>query len=78
MEGLENNFHLQPGEIFVSGNGTSITTLLGSCVAVCLWDEKKKIGGMNHVILPKNRDDESPSSRFANVATFVLYDMMLE
>lgn len=29
-----------------------IATLLGSCVAVCLWDPQAKIGGMNHFMLP--------------------------
>lgn len=29
-----------------------IATLLGSCVAVCLYDPKLKIGGMNHFLLP--------------------------
>lgn len=29
-----------------------ISTLLGSCVAVCLFDPRLKIGGMNHFLLP--------------------------
>lgn len=29
-----------------------IATLLGSCVAVCLWDPQLKLGGMNHFMLP--------------------------
>ncbi len=29
-----------------------IATLLGSCVAVCLWDPKLRLGGMNHFMLP--------------------------
>jgi chemotaxis protein CheD len=29
-----------------------IATLLGSCVAVCLYDPKLKLGGMNHFLLP--------------------------
>jgi chemotaxis protein CheD len=31
-----------------------ISTLLGSCVAVCLFDPKLKIGGMNHFLLPSS------------------------
>ena len=30
-----------------------IATLLGSCVAVCLWDPAQKVGGMNHFMLPR-------------------------
>lgn len=33
--------------------GRPIATLLGSCVAVCLWDPLMKIGGMNHFMLPR-------------------------
>lgn len=29
-----------------------ITTLLGSCVAVCLYDPKLRMAGMNHFLLP--------------------------
>lgn len=33
--------------------GRPIATLLGSCVAVCLWDPETKVGGMNHFMLPR-------------------------
>jgi chemotaxis protein CheD len=42
-----------PGQLFASNEGTAITTLLGSCVSVCLYDEASGIGGMNHFMLPK-------------------------
>ncbi len=29
-----------------------LTTLLGSCVAVCLHDPQMRVGGMNHFLLP--------------------------
>jgi chemotaxis protein CheD len=44
---------------------TLLTTILGSCVAACLWDAQAGIGGMNHFLLPgitaKSRltDDDS-------------------
>lgn len=34
-----------------------ITTTLGSCVAVCLFDPEVRIGGMNHFLLPDARSD---------------------
>jgi chemotaxis protein CheD len=42
-----------PGEYFATADGTAITTLLGSCVSVCLYDQEKGVGGMNHFMLPK-------------------------
>ncbi len=71
-------FYLQPGEVFVTGQGTTITTVLGSCVAVCMWDKHKKIGGMNHVVMPRLAEGEEPSTKYGNIATFILLDMMIQ
>lgn len=42
------------GELYAADEPTVIYTLLGSCVAVCIHDKKKRIGGMNHIFLPGN------------------------
>ena len=54
---------INPGGWHVDDIHHPIATLLGSCVAVCLFDPILKIGGMNHFMLPKmtrskNADDE--------------------
>jgi chemotaxis receptor (MCP) glutamine deamidase CheD len=36
-----------PGQYYVSQERVTISTLLGSCVAVCLWDSSTGIIGMN-------------------------------
>ena len=41
-----------PGEYFVHHEDILIMTTLGSCIAACLWDREKRIGGMNHFLLP--------------------------
>jgi chemotaxis protein CheD len=41
-----------PGEYFVHDEDLLITTTLGSCIAACLWDRERRIGGMNHFMLP--------------------------
>ncbi|MDQ2780295.1 MAG: chemoreceptor glutamine deamidase CheD [Pseudomonadota bacterium] len=41
-----------PGEYFVHDEDILIMTTLGSCIAACLWDREKRIGGMNHFLLP--------------------------
>ncbi|MET0064862.1 MAG: chemotaxis protein CheD [Candidatus Thiodiazotropha sp.] len=48
-------FHIDPGEYHVVRGSGIITTLLGSCVAACLWDEKTSIFGMNHFLLANHR-----------------------
>ena len=46
---------LHPGERFVSKEPTLITTLLGSCVAACLYDPIAHVAGMNHFLLANKR-----------------------
>ena len=41
-----------PCEFFVSGRDVVISTVLGSCVSVCLRDPVIGLGGMNHFLLP--------------------------
>ncbi len=50
IERLSRN--IKPGEWAVE-NDRPISTLLGSCVAVCLYDSALKIAGMNHFMLPQ-------------------------
>jgi len=42
---------IDPGEFYVSKKQEVISTLLGSCVAACLYDPVNKIIGMNHFLL---------------------------
>ena len=42
-----------PGEFYVSAQEELITTVLGSCIAVCIHDARRHIGGMNHFMLPE-------------------------
>jgi chemotaxis protein CheD len=46
---------LSPGEYFASREEFVISTLLGSCVAACLWDEANRVIGMNHFLLAHKR-----------------------
>ncbi|SMF36479.1 CheD, stimulates methylation of MCP proteins [Alteromonadaceae bacterium Bs31] len=46
-----------PGECYVSSSGEMISTVLGSCVAACIRDRVKGVGGMNHFMLPVQTTD---------------------
>ncbi len=53
---------IHPGDIVTATENTVISTLLGSCIAVCLRDENRNVCGMNHFLLPgyeKANDDFS-------------------
>ena len=52
-------FILRPGGYFASGERIIVSTLLGSCVAACLWDEQNGVIGMNHFLLAHRRYSKS-------------------
>lgn len=57
----KNGICLYIGEVAASQTPVVLNTLLGSCVAVCLYDPILRAGGMNHILLPKCRvGDASP------------------
>lgn len=64
--------YLLPGELHVSAEPCQIRTILGSCVAICLWDQAQRVGGMNHFLLPCSIENKPTSLRFADVATTTL------
>lgn len=46
---------LLPGDFFWGDAQTRIRTILGSCIAICIWHPIKKTGGMCHFMLPDRR-----------------------
>ena len=55
---------INSGEFYSSDKDVVISTLLGSCVSVALYDLSVPVGGLNHFLLPfpKNTDDPLFSS----------------
>ena len=68
--------YLLPGQLQVSADPCQIRTILGSCVAICLWDGHQHIGGMNHFLLPASSEGHPATTRFADVATKTLLDKL--
>ena len=60
--------YLLPGDLFATRVPHEITTVLGSCVAVCLWDSVLRAGGMNHFMLPAYAGNGEPSNRYGDIA----------
>lgn len=58
--------YLHAGQLYASDEKVEIVTILGSCVAVCLYDAARGIGGINHFMLPM--DSPTVSARYANHA----------
>ncbi len=54
---------LFPGQFVVSSAPVLITTVLGSCVSVCLWDKQTHMAGINHYLLPGTEEDTANPDR---------------
>ena len=54
------------------------TTVLGSCVAVCLFDRANGVGGMNHYLLPGGADADEQSLKYGVFALELLVNGLLK
>ena len=66
--------YLLPGEWWFGSRVRSVSTLLGSCVAITLWHPRWRLGGMCHFLLPKrHRPPNAPlDGRFGDEAVELL------
>lgn len=60
-EGVE-RVTINIGGLRTSNKPLVIDTVLGSCIAACLYDPVSGVGGMNHFMLPEGFDPENPVS----------------
>ncbi|MBK6471753.1 MAG: chemoreceptor glutamine deamidase CheD [Betaproteobacteria bacterium] len=67
-----------PGEFFVADEDLLVMTTLGSCIAACLWDRDKRVGGMNHFLLPDGSGKEGDSGRYGSYAMDLLIGEMVK
>lgn len=61
----------------MSNEDLVIMTVLGSCIAACLWDGRARLGGMNHFMLPDG-DGGDGSGRYGSYAMELLINEMLK
>jgi len=66
-----------PGQFVITSVPSLITTVLGSCVSVCLWDKKTKVAGMNHYLLPGSEVDERGNANRGHSSIRLLLRSML-
>ena len=71
-----------PGEHFVDDRDIVVLTTLGSCIAACLWDREKRVGGMNHFMLPEQEAAphgmDGASGRYGSYAMELLINELLK
>jgi len=72
------NYFLEPGHIFLPTRPTVISVVVGSSVAVSVYDRKRLVGGMSHFQAPCVHDKYRATARYGNVATLTLVQMMID
>lgn len=65
---------LYPGQFHAAKEPMEITTLLGSCVSIVLFDPVAKVAGLNHYLLADLPSGEKPTPRYSQPA----FQMLLE
>lgn len=68
---------LEPGELFASREPVTISTLLGSCVAACLYDPVNKVVGMNHFLLSSRRYSRDLPNFISDAGRYGIHAMEL-
>lgn len=72
---------IQPGEFYATAEDEVIVTVLGSCISACLLDPVGLVGGMNHFMLPEDRNRETRdvffAARYGGVAMELLINELL-
>jgi len=73
---------LSIGEYYATNRKEGIATVLGSCIAACIYEEGGTIGGMNHFLVPGDfRDEEiflSPVARYGMFAMELLMGELIK
>lgn len=65
------------GEIYIATKPTEIVTVLGSCIAVCLFDPINQIAGMNHYLVPLWNGNGLQSPKYGNVSIPKMIDKIV-
>lgn len=65
------------GEIFIGAKPTEISTVLGSCISVCLYDKVEQVAGMNHYLVPLWNENGLQSPKYGNISIPKLIENML-
>ncbi len=73
-----NKHYLYPADLYASTDPYLINTILGSCIAICLYDPVLQFGGMNHFMLPVWNGQGLASPKYGNIAIEKLSDKLLQ
>ncbi len=72
----ENKVIVDVGALAIAKAPKKLETILGSCIGVALFDKKKKVGGLLHIMLPKCLSKNDKLSKYADTGIPLLVDLM--
>ena len=76
---VEKRVHVGQGEHFITSDpNVVLSTILGSCVAMCLRDPQIGVGGMNHFLLPEGNVGDGAPARYGSYAMELLINDLLK
>lgn len=74
---VDGPLYVHPGRLVLSREGASLVTVVGSGLAICLWDPMHNVGGMAHFLLP-DAGGGPKASRYGDVAMRTLVDELVK
>jgi len=73
--GAASSVYLHPGQFLVAVAPTVVTTILGSCVSVCMHDARRRIAAINHFLLPVG-GSTSPAAQAGRYGDWVSEELL--
>ncbi len=67
---------IRMGEMAVAHKEGILLTLLGSCIGLALYDRRRKVGGLAHIVLPQSRGPVELPGKFVDTAIPALMTQM--
>ncbi len=65
-------------DVKVSKSPDVLRTVLGSCIGICIYDKTTQIGGMAHIMLPRQRNFKTSPLKYADTAIPILIMNLLD
>jgi chemotaxis protein CheD len=73
-----NTAFLYMGEVLTPDEPVEVTTIVGSCISVCLHDPVRQMGGICHFKSPQSHKFEKADARFGDIAISSLINQLIK
>ena len=74
---LPSQFFLKPGYLMADRDSIIVSMVLGNCVAVTVFDQRNRFGGIHHFVFPETHIPADRTPQYGNVGIPALFKMLL-